>query len=91
MSDETRYQPLFKEHILIVLGGLMVMGFTLYGVLNNPDELIRQDVRLGPVIAAGRIVVPLFLTVGVMYMISQIKQCKHCGKILLPSRLTRRQ
>lgn len=91
MQDESsRYIPLFKDNTLIILGGLMVMAFTLFGVLSNPGEIIRQDVRLGPVIAAGRIVVPLFMTIGAFYLIAQIKRCKHCGKILMGRMRSRR-
>lgn len=74
-------KPLVRSHVLIVLGGLLTISVTLFGLFNNPGELIRQDVRLGPVIAASRVFIPLFAVMGVIFLLAGIKKCKACGKI----------
>lgn len=80
MDHKTK--PLIRSHILIIVGALVVMGVTLFGVLNNPGEIIREDVLMGPIIATGRIVVPLLFVVGMIYLFAGIKKCRSCGKIL---------
>ncbi|MBF0136569.1 MAG: hypothetical protein H7833_13410 [Magnetococcus sp. DMHC-1] len=76
-------KPLIKNPmVLIFVGGVIVMLFTLFGVVINPGEIIREDVRLGPVIAASRILIPIFATVGVVYFLSTVKKCEACGRIL---------
>ncbi|MBF0153004.1 MAG: hypothetical protein HQL64_04610 [Magnetococcales bacterium] len=76
-------KPLIKNPvILIFVGAVTIMLFTLFGVSNNPGEVIRQDVRLGPVIAASRVLIPLFATVGLVYFLSTVKKCDVCGRIL---------
>ncbi len=79
---EHKTTPLVGSIILILIGGICIMGVTIYGINNNPGELIRNDLLFGPIIAAGRILVPLFLTLGVIYALANIKKCKACGKIL---------
>ncbi|MBF0309769.1 MAG: hypothetical protein HQL56_09595 [Magnetococcales bacterium] len=80
MSHEPR--PLFRSMVLVVFGGFMITAFTLIGVVDGADELIRQDVRLGPVLAAVRVLVPLFLTMAFIYFLASIRKCQACGKIL---------
>ncbi len=75
-------KPLIRSHILVTIGVLFVVCITLFGILNNPGEIIRQDVLMGPIIAAGRIVVPLLFSIGLLFLFANIKKCKHCGKIL---------
>ncbi|MEO5377946.1 MAG: hypothetical protein H7832_09230 [Magnetococcus sp. DMHC-6] len=72
--------PLFRNLILIIGGGILIMGIIFAGILDN-GEIIRADARMGPIIAATRILVPLFFTIGVMYYLASIKKCKACGKI----------
>lgn len=79
---EHKTTPLVGSIILICLGGLCIMGLTIYGIHNNPGELIRNDLLLGPIIATGKIVIPLFITLGVIYFLANIKKCRACGKIL---------
>ena len=74
-------KPLIRNYILVVVGALVVMAVTLFGILNNPGEIIKQDVLMGPIIATGRIVIPLVIVIGVLYWFASIKQCKACGKI----------
>ncbi|MEO5362099.1 MAG: hypothetical protein H7838_00530 [Magnetococcus sp. DMHC-8] len=80
MEHHTR--PLIRSHVLVVVGVLFVIGITLFGIMNNPGEIIRQDVLMGPVIAAGRIVVPLLVVIGALCLFANVKKCKSCGKIL---------
>ena len=75
-------KPLVQSHVLVVVGVFVVMGVTLFGILNNPGEIIRKDVLMGPIIATGRVVIPLFFVVGMLYLFAGIKKCKSCGKIL---------
>ncbi|MBF0098923.1 MAG: hypothetical protein HQM04_12565 [Magnetococcales bacterium] len=74
-------KPLIRNHVLVVIGAFFVSVITLFGVLNNPGELIRQDVVMGPIIAAGRIVVPLAVLVGLLYFFANVRKCESCGKI----------
>ena len=80
MDQETN--PLVGSRWLLALGSIIIGGVTLYGVFDSPGELIRQDVRLGPVIAATKIIVPIFLTLGILYFLASVKVCKRCGKII---------
>lgn len=73
-------KPLFRNAALIVGSGLIIAGITLFGMI-DVDELIREDNRLGPVIAASRIIVPLFGVLGVAYLLGNIKKCESCGKV----------
>ncbi|WP_130471822.1 hypothetical protein [Candidatus Magnetaquicoccus inordinatus] len=75
-------KPLIRSQVLVVMGALFVSLITLFGVLNNPGELIKQDVTMGPIVAAGRIVVPLIIVVGVLYFFANLRKCESCGKIL---------
>ncbi|MBF0426096.1 MAG: hypothetical protein HQL66_09810 [Magnetococcales bacterium] len=76
-------KPLIKNPmVLIFVGAASIMLFTLLGVSNNVAEVIREDVRLGPVIAATRVLIPLFATVGLIYFLSTVKKCEACGRIL---------
>ncbi len=79
MEHNTR--PLLRNYVLVVLGALFVTAVTLYGLLSAPGELIREDVHLGPIIAASRIFVPLFAVIGGIYFLGNIKKCDSCGKI----------
>ncbi|MBF0125647.1 MAG: hypothetical protein HQM02_00395 [Magnetococcales bacterium] len=79
---EHKTTPLVGSFMLIFLGAIGVMGVTLFGILNNPGELIRNDLLFGPIIAAGRIVIPMFITLGVIHSLANIKKCRACGKIL---------
>lgn len=80
---EHEAQPAFRKRHLIWLGGLMVIGFTLAGMfIGDVDGLIRNDVTLGPIIAATKIVIPIFLAVAFIYWLASVKKCKACGKIL---------
>ncbi|MBF0293800.1 MAG: hypothetical protein HQL96_01310 [Magnetococcales bacterium] len=79
---EHKTTPLVGSFPLIVLGGFCIMGVTLNGIFDNPGELIRHDLVFGPIIATCRIVIPLFLTLGVVYWLATIKKCHTCGKIL---------
>lgn len=76
-------EPLFKNTALIILGGMLIALFTLIGVLGNPGEIIRQDVRMGPAIAAAKVLVPLFITLGGIVFLASLKKCKSCGKVLM--------
>ncbi|MBF0422720.1 MAG: hypothetical protein HQL73_06990 [Magnetococcales bacterium] len=80
MNHQTR--PLLKSPVLVVVGGLLIVGVTLLGLSSNHADLIREDVRIGPVIAAIRILLPMFAVIGVVHYIANIKKCAHCGKIL---------
>ncbi len=75
-------KPLVRSHVLIVIGALFVSLITLFGVLNNPGELIKQDVVMGPIIATGRVVLPLIILIGVLYLFANLRKCESCGKIL---------
>lgn len=86
--EEDTPQPLFRNNMLIALGSIAIALLTVYGLLNNPGEVIREDVRLGPVIAASRIVIPLFLTIGLLVLLAKVKKCKVCGKIFIWRRPT---
>ncbi|MBF0160739.1 MAG: hypothetical protein HQL88_00490 [Magnetococcales bacterium] len=50
--------------------------------MSNPGEIIRQDVLMGPIVAAGRIVLPLLFVIGLLFLFASIKKCEACGKIL---------
>ncbi|MEO5353838.1 MAG: hypothetical protein H7835_11605 [Magnetococcus sp. XQGC-1] len=80
MDHQTK--PLIRSHVLVTIAVLFVAGITLFGITNNPGEIIRQDVLMGPIIATSRIVIPLILVVGVLYLFANIKKCESCGKIL---------
>ena len=74
--------PLIKStNNLILAGGAVVAISTLLGMMSNPHEVIESDVRYGPMIAAAKVLIPLFLTIGAVYMLSRAKKCKKCGKI----------
>ncbi|MBF0176678.1 MAG: hypothetical protein HQL63_07515 [Magnetococcales bacterium] len=76
-------KPLIKNPmVLIFVGAIAIMLFTLFGVSNNPGEVIREDVSLGPIIAASRVLIPLFATLGLIYFLSTVKKCDVCGRIL---------
>ena len=79
---EHHIRPLVRSHVLIIVGAFVVVGITLLGIMSNPGELIRRDVLMGPIIATGRVVVPLFLVIGAVYLLASIKKCRACGKIL---------
>ncbi|MBF0213876.1 MAG: hypothetical protein HQM00_10005 [Magnetococcales bacterium] len=79
---EHKAKPLVGTRGLISLGALSIMGFTLHGIMNNPGELIRNDLLFGPIIAVVRIIVPLFLTLGVIHVLANVTKCEACGKIL---------
>ncbi|MBF0143387.1 MAG: hypothetical protein HQL57_06585 [Magnetococcales bacterium] len=78
--DHDKARPVFKNTVLIILGALSVMIVTLYGIINNKD-LILADARLGPVIAAAWVVLPLFLTIAGLFVLANIKKCRVCGKV----------
>jgi hypothetical protein len=80
MGDETK--PLIGSKWIILVGGLAIMAITLFGVLDSPGEMIRSDVRLGPVIAASKIIIPIFVIIGLIYYLASIKVCRTCGRIL---------
>lgn len=82
MPDENGTTPWIKDWVLILAGGLAVMGFTLYGIVSDPDVLIQADVRMGPMIAATKILIPLFLTLLAVVMLAKVKKCEKCGKIV---------
>ncbi|MBF0418835.1 MAG: hypothetical protein HQL78_01570 [Magnetococcales bacterium] len=71
-----------KNPTLILVGGLLIVGVTLLGLSSNHADLIREDVRIGPIVAAARILLPLFSVIGVVYYLANVKKCAHCGKIL---------
>lgn len=73
-------KPLFRNVVLIITSGLIIAGITVFG-MSDVDDLIREDNRLGPVIAASRIIVPLFGVIGVAYLLGSIKKCEACGKV----------
>lgn len=81
MGNDKPKTPLIHENVLIILGGITIMGFTIYGIMNDPGLLIKQDLLMGPVIATARIVVPLFLTIFVLSLIARFRKCPDCGKI----------
>ncbi|MBF0109062.1 MAG: hypothetical protein HQL76_07805 [Magnetococcales bacterium] len=60
----------------------MIMGVTLLGLSSNYADLIREDVRMGPMIAAVRILFPMFAVIGLIYYLATVKKCAHCGKIM---------
>ncbi|MEO5344866.1 MAG: hypothetical protein H7834_00635 [Magnetococcus sp. YQC-9] len=74
-------QPLVSSRGLIILGAIFIMGITIYGILDNPGELIRNDLQFGPIIAASRIIIPLFITLGFIHLLAHVTKCKTCGKI----------
>ena len=80
MDHQTK--PLIRSHVLVTIAVLFVAGITLFGITNNPGEIIRQDVLMGPIIATSRIVIPLLFVIGVLYLFASIKKCESCGKIL---------
>ncbi|MBF0447244.1 MAG: hypothetical protein HQL67_03495 [Magnetococcales bacterium] len=73
-------KPLFRNVVLIISSGVIIAGITAFGIA-DVDELIREDNRLGPVIAASRIIVPLFGVIGVAYLLGNIRKCEACGKV----------
>jgi hypothetical protein len=73
-------KPLFRNLALIFASGMVIAGITAFG-MSDVDELIRNDNRLGPIIAASRIIVPLFGVIGVAYMLSNVRKCEACGKV----------
>ncbi|MBF0359262.1 MAG: hypothetical protein HQL70_11720 [Magnetococcales bacterium] len=73
-------KPMFRNIVLIISSGLIIAGITAFG-MSDVDELIRTERRLGPVIAASRIIVPLFGVIGIAYLLSNVKKCESCGKI----------
>ncbi|MBF0584751.1 MAG: hypothetical protein HQL80_11040 [Magnetococcales bacterium] len=75
-------KPLIRSHVLVVIGVLFVIGITLFGIMNNPGEIIKQDVLMGPIIATSRIVIPLIFVIGLLCLFANIKKCDACGKIL---------
>ncbi|MEO5341012.1 MAG: hypothetical protein H7837_10955 [Magnetococcus sp. MYC-9] len=80
MDHQTK--PLVRSHVLITIGVLFVVAITLFGIMNNPGEIIKQDVLMGPVVAAGRIVLPLLFVIGLLCLFANIKKCESCGKVL---------
>lgn len=82
MNHGEKFIPIIHENILIITGGAIITACTLYGIMNDPGRLIKQDLLLGPVIAAGRILVPIFITIGLVSLVSRFKKCAACGKIL---------
>ncbi|MBF0124918.1 MAG: hypothetical protein HQL60_06255 [Magnetococcales bacterium] len=85
---EHRTRPFIRNTHLVIGGALIVMAITLYGVLDDPGEVIRNDVRFGPFIAAGRVLVPLFVAMGVVYFLSGVRRCQACGKIFFWRHIT---
>ncbi|MBF0624829.1 MAG: hypothetical protein HQL82_08480 [Magnetococcales bacterium] len=79
-------KPVFRTTFLILLGSTLISAFTILGMFSNPGDLIREDVRLGPVIAASKILIPLFGTIGMIYFLSSIKKCEVCGKLIFWNR-----
>ncbi|HIJ85188.1 MAG: hypothetical protein HW380_1551 [Magnetococcales bacterium] len=75
-------KPLVKSTVLMFIGGLVIVGITLLGLSSNHADLIREDVRMGPMIAALRIILPLFVAIGLVYYLATVKKCAHCGKIM---------
>ena len=75
-------KPLIRSHVLIVIGALFVAGITLFGIMNNPGEIIKQNVLMGPIIAASRIIIPLLFVIALLFLFARIKKCTSCGKIL---------
>ncbi|MBF0284503.1 MAG: hypothetical protein HQL51_08600 [Magnetococcales bacterium] len=75
-------RPLFQTTGLIIAGSAAIAGFTAFGVLNDPGEIIRQDLRFGPMIAAGKILLPLFLTIFTITFLARVRKCKSCGKLM---------
>lgn len=73
-------KPMFRNLVLIIASGMIIAGITAFG-MSDVDDLIRENNRLGPIIAASRIIVPLFGVMGVAYLLSNVKICKSCGKI----------
>ena len=74
-------KPAFKHLSLIIIGGLTIMAMTAYGIMGVSTEMIQDDVTYGPMKAALWILLPIFATVGGIYYLASIKQCKHCGKV----------
>ncbi|MBF0454381.1 MAG: hypothetical protein HQL72_06125 [Magnetococcales bacterium] len=73
-------KPLIRNLVLIVSCGLIIAGITILG-MSDVDDLIRENSRMGPIIAASRIIVPLFGVMGVFYLLSNIRKCEACGKV----------
>ncbi len=80
-EEEQKSQPLFRHFTLVVIGAIIMTALTMYGVFDDPAKLIREDVRVGPMIAASKIFIPILVAFGVLYYLASIKKCKHCGKI----------
>ncbi|OSM02342.1 hypothetical protein [Magnetofaba australis] len=72
---------LFKRSILIPIASVAILGLTLGGILTMGD-IIAEDAALGPVKAAGWVLGPVFLVLGLVYWLSHVKKCPNCGKIL---------
>lgn len=79
---EHEVKPLIRNYVLIIVGAFVIAGITLFGILNNPGEVIKEDVLMGPIIATSRIVVPLFFAIGLIILFARLRKCKSCGKIL---------
>ncbi|MBF0147464.1 MAG: hypothetical protein HQL84_14950 [Magnetococcales bacterium] len=86
MNHQTK--PLVKSRVLIFIGGLLIIGVTLLGLSSNHADIIREDVRMGPMIAALRIILPMFVCIGLIYFLANVKKCTHCGKIMFWKRRT---
>nr|CRH08240.1 conserved exported protein of unknown function [Candidatus Magnetococcus massalia] len=67
--------------ILIIIGGVLIMSFTLYGILTVGD-IIEKDAQFGPILAAATILLPIFIVLGIVYYLAHIKKCEACGKII---------
>ncbi|HAT50618.1 MAG: hypothetical protein HQL07_13525 [Nitrospirae bacterium] len=82
MDQNHQTKPLVKSTVLILVGGVIIMSIILLGLSSNHADIIREDVRTGPMIAALRIIFPLFATLGLVYYLATVKKCAHCGKIM---------
>ena len=71
---------MFRNIVLIIASGVIIALITAFG-MTDVDDLIRENSKLGPIIAASRIIVPLFGVMGVAYLLSNVTICKVCGKI----------
>ena len=80
MAHDTK--PLLRDYVLIIVGCLFIVGVMVFGLLSDPGEIIRKDVRFGPAVAAIRIIIPIFVVIGALFLLANIKKCKNCGKIL---------
>ncbi|MGN7613151.1 hypothetical protein ACQZV8_13830 [Magnetococcales bacterium HHB-1] len=82
-QDVYHLQPLFRNRTLILSGGLLIMLVTTVGLLSDSSQILQQDALYGPLIAASKIFLPLFFTLGLVYFLSGVKKCAICGKIFL--------